>query len=162
VWGDSGDAGGDPKADVLEAAQFLNHGVYLLGVLPLRVKDGFSIVEKQDQLPRGQEWSQGSQILRVFDTCTNDLGDAGKKMEVRSWEPITADESPVVAKPVLDVIVVKDSQRDGCFPNAPCTDESDGFEVFGETNDLLNQFATSETDPGRRGRRFSQRNTTQR
>jgi hypothetical protein len=162
VWGDSCDARGNPKADVLEPAQFLDHGVDLPGIRSLWVEDGFSIVEKQDHLPRGQRWSQRCQILRVLDACTNNLGDPGEKMEVRSWELITADESPVFAKPVLDAIVVEDGQRDGRFPDAPCTDESDGFEVFGETDDLLDQFVTSETRPGRRGRRFPHINTTKR
>ena len=45
----------------------------------------------------------------------------------------------VVSESFLDALVVKDSQGDGRFSYPPCTDESDGFELFGTTNDILNQ-----------------------
>ena len=58
-------------------------------------------------------------------------------MSARCRELITTDKVAVIAKPVLDAIVVENSEGDGCFPNAPCTDESDGFEVFSKIDDLL-------------------------
>ena len=58
-------------------------------------------------------------------------------MGARRGELVTADESTVIAKPFLDAIVVEDGQRDGCLADPPGTDESDGFQVFGEVNDLL-------------------------
>jgi hypothetical protein len=73
-------------------------------------------------------------------------------MRTRSWELVATDESTVIAKPGLDAIVVKDGESDGCFPDPPCANEGDGFEVFGETNELLDQLVASETGPGWRGR----------
>jgi hypothetical protein len=64
-------------------------------------------------------------------------------MDTRCRELITTDKSTVVAKPVLDPIVVEDGEGDGCLPNAPCADESNGLEVFSESDDLLNQFVAS-------------------
>jgi hypothetical protein len=55
--------------------------------------------------------------------------------------------------------VVEDGESDGCLPNPSCTNESDGFEVFGETDELLDQLVASETGPRRRGRQHSKRNT---
>jgi len=74
---------------------------------------------------------------------------------VRSGELVASDESTVIAKPFLDVIVVKDSQSDRCFPDSTWTDESDWCAVFGETNDPLDQFVTSETGLRWWGRRFA-------
>jgi hypothetical protein len=73
-------------------------------------------------------------------------------MGLGSWELVAADEPPVIAKSVLDPIVVEDGQSDGGFADSACTDESDWFEVFSETQDLLDQLIPSETDPRRRGR----------
>ena len=158
--GDSGDAGGNSKANVLEVAQLFHHSVYLPGIRSLRVENGFGIVEEQDHLHRGQEWSQRSQVIRVFDACTNNLRESGEEIDTRGCELVTTNEATVIAKPGLDPIVVEDSEGDGRFPDAPCTDESNRFEVFSETDDLLDQFSASETCPGLRGRRFSQRDTT--
>ena len=73
-------------------------------------------------------------------------------MDTRCRELIATNEPAVIAKPVLDPIMVEDSEGNGCLPNPPCADESDGFKVFSESNDLLNQFVASETGPGWRGR----------
>ena len=58
-------------------------------------------------------------------------------MSTRSRELITTDEPTVIAKPFLDAIVVEDRESDRSFPDTPCTDDSDGFQVYDETNDLL-------------------------
>ena len=76
-------------------------------------------------------------------------------------ELITTYKSAVVAKPVLDPIVVEDSEGDGCLPDATRTDESDRFEVFSKSGDLLDQLVASETGPESWRRRFPQRDTTQ-
>ena len=73
-------------------------------------------------------------------------------MRGRSRELVAADESTVIAKPFLDAIVMEDSESDRSFPNPPCPDKSNGFEVFSESNDLVDQFVTSETGPWRRWR----------
>ena len=97
----------------------------------------------------------------MFDTCTNNLGESGEEVGTRSRKLIATNESAVIAKAVLDPIVVEHSKGDGSLPNPPCTNESDGFEVFSQTSNLLNQFVASKTDPGRRRRSFSKRDTTQ-
>jgi len=73
-------------------------------------------------------------------------------VSARCGELIATDESTVVAKPLLDAIVVKDRQGNGSFPDPPSTDESYWSEIFGETKDLLDQFVPSETGPRPRRR----------
>ena len=68
-------------------------------------------------------------------------------MSARRWELVATDESPALAKPLLDAIVVEDSQSDGGLANSAGTDKSDGREVFGETDNLLDQVVASETSP---------------
>ena len=72
-------------------------------------------------------------------------------MSTRWWELVATNESTVIAEFCLDGIAVKGGEHDGSFPDPPCTDESDGFEIFGKINNLLDQAITSETCPqGRR------------
>ena len=82
-------------------------------------------------------------------------------MGTRCGDLVATDESAVVAKPFLDPIVVEDGQGNGRFPNPPWTNESGWGETFSETNDLLDQFVASKTDPWRRRRRFSRRDAMQ-
>ena len=70
-------------------------------------------------------------------------------------ELVASDEPTVVAKPLLDAIVMEDGQSDGCFSNPSSTDEGHRGEVFRETNDPLNQLATSEAGPWCRWGRFA-------
>ena len=58
-------------------------------------------------------------------------------MGERCWKLIAADKSAAIAKPLLDAIVMEDSQCDRCFANPSGANESDGFEAFSETDDLL-------------------------
>ena len=76
-------------------------------------------------------------------------------MRTRSWELIATNEPTVLAKPLLDAIVVEDGQSDRRLPDSSCAGESDGCEVSGETNDLLDQLIASKTGPRWRGRRLS-------
>jgi hypothetical protein len=78
-------------------------------------------------------------------------------MGARSRKLVTTNKSTVVTKSFFDSIVVEDGEGDGCLPDPPRTDESDGFQVFGEFNDLFNQVVASETVPGRRRRQFAER-----
>ena len=73
-------------------------------------------------------------------------------MDTRRRELVAPDESAVVAKPALDAIAMKDSERNGCFPDTPCTNESEWFEVIGKVDNVLDQFIASEAGPGRWGR----------
>jgi hypothetical protein len=77
-------------------------------------------------------------------------------MSTRSWELVATNEPAVLAEPLLDAIVVEDSQSNGCLPDSPWTDESDGCKFFDEANDLLDQFFASETGPWWWGRRLSE------
>ena len=73
-------------------------------------------------------------------------------MGARPGELVAADEATVVAEPLLDAIVMEDSQRDGRLADPTGTNESDGCEVLGQTKDLLDQLGTSEAGPWRRRR----------
>jgi hypothetical protein len=73
-------------------------------------------------------------------------------MRERSRKLVTTDKSAVLAKSSFDPTVVEDSESDRRFSDPPCTDESDGFEVFSESDDLLNQLVAPETVPWSRGR----------
>ena len=76
----------------------------------------------------------------------------------RSWKLVAADESTVLVKPLLDAVMVKDSESERCFANPP-TPMSDWFQVFCEANDLPDRLVSSETGPRRWGRRFSNKGT---
>ena len=83
-------------------------------------------------------------------------------MRAGSRKLIATDESTVLAEPCFDPIVLEGGKSDGCFPNPPCTDESDGFKVFGESDDLLDQLVTPETIPRCRRREFTKGNAIKR
>ena len=147
MWGDGGDAGSNAKANVAEPTQLLHHGIHLPGIWSLRVKNGFGVIEDQNHLVRGQERSQGGEVLRILDTCADGLGEPAEKMWEGSGELVTANESAVITEPCLDASVVKDGQRDGRLSDSSGTDESNRFQVFSETDDLLDQLIASETCP---------------
>ena len=73
-------------------------------------------------------------------------------MSGRSRKLIAANESTVLAKSFFNPIVMENCEGNRCLPYSPRTDESDGFEVFSESDDLLNQLVPSETIPWRWGR----------
>ena len=152
---DGSDTGCDKQAYRFELAKFIHHGIYLLGIRSYGVEDRLGVIKNYEYLFGGKERSQGCKVLRVFNPCTNDLGEPGKEVSSRSRKLITADESTIVAKSFFDSMVVEDGQRNQSFPNPPCADESEGFEAFCEFDDFLNQFVTSETVPWRRGRQFA-------
>jgi len=76
-------------------------------------------------------------------------------MDRRRWELIASDEPTILAKPLLDAIVMEDFQSDGCLANPASTDESNRNQVVCQIDDLLDQLVTPKEDPGRRGRRFT-------
>jgi len=153
-----GDAGGDADADVVEVAQLLHHGVYLLGVGSLRIKDGLGVIEEQENILRGQERPQRSQILRVFYAGADGLGELREEIGKGRREFVAMDKSAVVAKSFFDAVVVKDGEGDSGFPDSPCTNESNGLESVDEFNDLLDQGVASEKRLRCRGRYLSDRN----
>ena len=53
----------------------------------------------------------------------------------------------MIAKPLLDAIVVEDGQSDIRFPDSTWADESDRCTVPSKANDLLNKLVTPETGP---------------
>jgi hypothetical protein len=73
-------------------------------------------------------------------------------MGERGRELVTSDEPTILAEPLLDAMVMKDGQGDGCLPDPASADESDWSQVFHETDDPLDQFVASETGPWRRWR----------
>ena len=58
-------------------------------------------------------------------------------------ELVAADEPAVVTESLLDAVVVEDGQSGARLADSACTDESDWSEVFCQTDDLLDQFATA-------------------
>ena len=59
-------------------------------------------------------------------------------MSTGGWELVAADEPAVVAKSLLDPILVENGQGNRGFPDPASTDESDWTKVSGEMHDLLN------------------------
>ena len=76
-------------------------------------------------------------------------------MNTRGGELIATDEPTVIAKSLLDTIVVKNSQGDGGLPNPASANESDRNKVLSEIDYLLDQFVTSKEGPWGRRRGFS-------
>ena len=78
-------------------------------------------------------------------------------MSAGGWELVTTDESAVVAKPLLDSIVVENGQGDRGLPNPARPDETDWPKIFYETNCLLDELVASKKGPRWRRRGFSRR-----
>ena len=68
---------------------------------------------------------------------------------------VATDESTVMAKPLLDAIVVEDGQGDGRLANSASTNQSDWNRPFGEIDYLLDQLVASEEGPWGQRWRFS-------
>ena len=149
VWGNRCNAGSDADAYRFDLAQFVHQGIDFLGVCSFGVEDGFCVIKDDHHLLGGKEWSQWCQVLGVFNPCADNLGEPGKEMGTRSWELIASDESTVLAKSFFDPVVVKNCESDGRFADPSCADESNGFQVFGESDDPFNQIITSKTGPWR-------------
>jgi hypothetical protein len=73
----------------------------------------------------------------TFDSRRQEIG-------VGSGELVAADEPSVVAESLFDTIVMEDGEADGSLSDSTGADESDGGEVFGETNDLVDHVVASE------------------
>jgi hypothetical protein len=93
-----------------------------------------------------KEVSQGSQVVRVFDTCADGVGEPTEEIGERGGERVATDETTIVTKSLLDAVVVEDSEGDGGLADSAGADESDGSEAFCKTNDLLDPFVASEED----------------
>ena len=76
-------------------------------------------------------------------------------MRARGGELVATDEPTVIAKSLLDPIVMENGQSGGCLANSTGTDESDWSEAFRETNNLLDQLVAPKGGPRWRGRGFS-------
>jgi hypothetical protein len=138
VSGDGRDTGSDADTYRFEPAQFIHHSMHLLGVRSLGIENRLGVVEDYEHLPGRKGGPQWYQVLGIFNPRTDDFGESGEEMRKRSWDLIAVDESPVITKPFLDAIVVEERESDRSFPDSPSTDESYRFEIFGESNDLLN------------------------
>ena len=96
----------------------------------------------------------------LFRSCTDGLGESSEEIETGGREPIAANESAVIAKPILDSLVVEDSESNRSLPDPPCTDESEGLKNFREPHNLLDQRISSKAG-SRLRREFSWRGATQ-
>ena len=68
-------------------------------------------------------------------------------MGKRSGKLIATNESTVPAKSFFDSLVVEDGEGNRCFPDPSRANESDGFEVFSESDDVVDKLVTTETVP---------------
>ena len=143
VGREGGDPGSDAKADVAQLAELLDHRIYLLRARSLRIEYRFRIVEDDEHILGGQEWSKGIKIFWVFDPCPDGLGESTEKVGERRGEFVAADEPAILAKSPLDAIIVEDGQSNGCLANSTGTNESDWLEVFCRADDLLDQLVAS-------------------
>jgi len=75
-------------------------------------------------------------------------------VSARCGESIAADKLAVVTKASFDAIVIEDGQRDGCLADSAGTNESSGYEVFGQIDNPSNQVVTSKTGPLRLEKKF--------
>lgn len=66
---------------------------------------------------------------------------------MRGREVVSTDKPTVSTKPVLDPIVAKNSQGNGCLANPASTDEDNWNKVLGEIDCLLNQLVESKEGP---------------
>jgi len=64
-------------------------------------------------------------------------------MGLRGGELIATDEPTVIAKPLLDLIVVESSQGNGGLANSASTNESDWKEILSKIDYLLDQLFSS-------------------
>jgi len=76
-------------------------------------------------------------------------------MGICGGELVTADKPPIVSKQLLDAIMVEDRQSNRCFPNPPCTNESNWSEGFCETDDPFDELVAPKTGPWWWGRGFT-------
>ena len=65
-------------------------------------------------------------------------------------ELVASNKPTVLAKPLLDAMMMENSQCDGCLADSASTNKSDRSQILGETDDLFDQLVTSETSPWRR------------
>ena len=80
-------------------------------------------------------------------------------MSARRRELVATNKSTVIAKMLLDAIVVEGREGDGSFPDPPWTDESDRFEVFGKVDYFLDQEIPPKTSLQGWRRKFSEGDT---
>ena len=76
-------------------------------------------------------------------------------MSGRGRELIAANESTVMAKPLLNPFVMENGQGDGGLADPASTNEGDGNKVLGKIDYLLDQLVTSEEGSWGWGWRFS-------
>ena len=68
-------------------------------------------------------------------------------MSGRGRELVATNESAVMAKPLLDPIVVENGQGDGRLANSTSTNEGDRNKVLSEIDYLFDQLVASEEGP---------------
>ena len=70
-----------------------------------------------------------------------------EEVSARGGELVATDETAVIAKLLLDPIVVKNGQGDRRLADSPGTDEGDWDKVLDEIGRLLDQLVASEERP---------------
>ena len=76
-------------------------------------------------------------------------------MRTGGYELIATNEATIVAKPLLDPVVVENSQSDGGLADSARANEGDWNEVLSEINYLLDKVVACKEGSWGRGREFS-------
>lgn len=69
-------------------------------------------------------------VFRVLGARAGDLGELAQGMGMGRGESITTNEPRVVTEPLLNAIIVEDSQDDGCIADSTSADQSDRVQAF--------------------------------
>ena len=142
---DGGDARGYAQTHGRQLAQLFHQVVDLPRVRSFWVQNGLGVVEDYNHLLRSQEWTQGCQIVRIIDVRASGLGEPVEEMAERRRGFVNSDEPMILAKPLLDAIVMEDGQSDEHLADPANTDRSDRGETFRKSDDLVDQIVATET-----------------
>jgi len=78
-----------------------------------------------------EETTRVLRVASLFDTYAGVLGEPVEEMGERCWELVASGKPAILAEPLLDAIVIEDSQSDGRFADPTSTDENGGWsETF--------------------------------
>lgn len=122
---------------LFEFTQFAHRGNYLWGL---------GVVMDHKHFLRGKGGSYRGQVLWVFSARTGDIGGLSKKISTRSGELVAGMSRRL--SPSRGLVGLR-WRTVGAIEVSPtsCTNESDGFEIFNETNDALARFVASKARP---------------
>ena len=83
----------------------------------------------------------------MFNTRTDDHGEAVEEMCERGGELVATNEPAVITKTLLDAIAVEDGQGGARLANSASPDEGDWSQTFCQIKYCPDQLATSKVGP---------------